>query len=478
MTQNYEVVMGLEVHAELSTKSKIFCSCSTAFGGEPNTHVCPVCSGMPGVLPKLNLAVVEYAMRLGTVLGCEITRHSKFDRKNYFYPDLPKAYQVSQLYAPICQEGQLEIEAGGQKKSIRIREIHMEEDAGKLVHDPWGHETCMDFNRCGVPLLEIVTQPDFSCTEEVLAYLEKLRETLLFLGICDCKMQEGSMRADVNLSVRQPGDELGVRTEMKNLNSFKAIARAIEYEAARQIALLESGGQVTQETRRWDDDKGESYAMRSKENAQDYRYFPEPDLLPIDIDEAWLARIAETLPELAQQKRERYTRECGLSDYEASLLTGHKNIADLFESIAAQSENPIEAAHLITGEIMRLMNSTNTLPEDLSLNPAKLARLIALVTGGEINRGAYKKAVAAVFTDDVDPDAFIDENNLRMVSDDGSLAQAVQAALEANPNAVADYQAGQAKAFGFLMGQVMKTLGGAGNPGTIKELLQAALEAV
>jgi aspartyl-tRNA(Asn)/glutamyl-tRNA(Gln) amidotransferase subunit B len=302
----WETVIGLEVHAELSTRSKIFCACTTAYGGEPNTHVCPVCAGMPGVLPKLNRSVVEYALRLGVALDCAITKHCKFDRKNYFYPDLPKAYQVSQLYAPICRDGHLDIEVDNRKKIIRIREIHMEEDAGKLIHDPKGSDTFMDFNRCGVPLLEIVSQPDFSGADEVTAYLEKLRETLLYLDVCDCKMQEGSLRADINLSVRPTGGELGVRTETKNMNSFKAIGRAIEYETARQIEILEDGGQVVQETRRWDDEKLESYGMRSKENAQDYRYFPEPDLLPVDIDDAWLASVRENLPELAYQKRERY----------------------------------------------------------------------------------------------------------------------------------------------------------------------------
>jgi len=463
---HWEVVMGLEVHAELSTKSKIFCGCSTAFGAGPNTHVCPVCAGMPGALPKLNRDAVEYAIRLGTALGCEIIRDCKFDRKNYFYPDLPKAYQVSQLYAPICRNGRL--------GSIRIREIHMEEDAGKLIHGPLGG-TSMDFNRCGVPLLEIVTQPDFGKADEVAAYLEQLRETLLYLDICDCKMQEGSLRCDVNLSVRQPGRALGIRTETKNLNSFKAIGRAIAFEAARQIGILEHGGQLLQETRRWDDNRGMSYGMRSKENAQDYRYFPEPDLLPVHIDEAWLARVRSSLPELAAQKRERYVRAYGLSECDAKILAGHKNISDLFEAIAGQSE-PKEAAHLITGEIMRLMNSTNTLPEDLSLDARKLAKLISLVLEGKINRGAYKQAAEAVYTQDVDPDAYIKANGLLMVSDDDAIAKAVEAALADNPNAVADYRSGQGKAFGFLMGQIMRQLGKAGNPEVVRNTLTERLK--
>jgi len=468
----WETVIGLEVHAELSTKSKIFCGCTTAYGGEPNTHVCPVCAGMPGVLPKLNRQVVDYALKLGIALGFDITKHCKFDRKNYFYPDLPKAYQVSQLYAPICRDGHLDIEVEGRKKTIRIREIHMEEDAGKLVHDAKGSGTFMDFNRCGVPLLEIVSQPDFSSAAEVIAYLEKLRETLLYLDICDCKMQEGSIRADVNLSVRPEGGELGTRTETKNMNSFKAIARAIEYETERQIEILEDGGKVVQETRRWDDEKFESHAMRSKENAQDYRYFPEPDLLPIDIDDGWLAGIKANLPELAYQKRERYCRDFGISEGEAAVLTVHKNICDLFETIAKQSGQPIEAAHLLTGEIMRLMNNANILPEDLAIDAAKLSTLVTLVTGGKINRNAYKETIEAVFTNNVDPDRYIVEKGLMMISDDNAVIEAVKAVIAENQDSVADYRAGKEKVFGFLMGQVMKKLGGKGNPERVKKELE------
>ena len=472
---SWETVIGLEVHAELSTKSKIFCACTTAYGGEPNTHVCPVCAGMPGVLPRLNRSVVEYALRLGIALNCAITRRCKFDRKNYFYPDLPKAYQVSQLYEPICRDGHLEIDVDGKKKKIHIREIHMEEDAGKLIHDPHGSGTFMDFNRCGVPLLEIVTQPDFSDAAEVLAYLEKLRETLLYLDVCDCKMQEGSIRADINLSVRQIGGELGTRTETKNMNSFKAIGRAIEYETERQIDILEDGGQIVQETRRWDDDKGTSSGMRSKENAQDYRYFPEPDLLPIDIDDAWLARVRENLPELAAQKRERYQRDLGISAYEAQVLTVHKNICDLFETTARQSGQAVEAAHLITGEVMRLMNNAAILPEDLSLDAGKLSTLIALVTDGKINRNAYKETIEAVFTHNVDPSAYIAEKGLSMISDDGAVIAAVKAVVAENQDTVAEYRAGKEKVFGFLMGQVMKKLGGKGNPEIVKKTLTEQL---
>jgi len=472
----WETVIGLEVHAELSTKSKIFCGCTTAYGGEPNTHVCPVCAGMPGVLPVLNRSVVEYALLLGIALDFSITKHCKFDRKNYFYPDLPKAYQVSQLYAPICRDGHLDIEIDGKKKTINIREIHMEEDAGKLVHDAKGAGTFMDFNRCGVPLLEIVSQPDFRSAAEVIAYLEKLRETLLYLDVCDCKMQEGSIRADVNLSVRREGDELGVRTETKNMNSFKAIARTIEYETTRQIEILEDGGQVVQETRRWDDEKLESYSMRSKENAQDYRYFPEPDLLPIDIDDAWLASVRKNLPELAHQKRERYRRDFGIPESEALILTVHKNICNLFETIAQKSGQPVEAAHLLTGEIMRLMNNANILPEDLVIDAGKLSALIALVTGGKINRNAYKETVEAVFTRNVDPESYIAEKGLAMISDDNAVITAVKSVIAENQDSVADYRAGKEKVFAFLMGQVMKKLGGKGNPDMVKKTLTDLLK--
>jgi aspartyl-tRNA(Asn)/glutamyl-tRNA(Gln) amidotransferase subunit B len=476
MFMKWETVIGLEVHAELSTKSKIFCGCSASFGSGPNTHTCPVCSGMPGALPVLNRAVVEYALRLGIALNCNITRHSKFDRKNYFYPDLPNAYQISQLYAPICRDGYLEIEADGNKKKIGIRQIHMEEDAGKLLHDPRGSGTFMDFNRCGIPLLEIVSNPDFRSAGEVISYLEKLREVLLYLGICDCKMQEGSIRADINLSVRKTGDELGVRTETKNMNSFKAIVRAIDYERERQIEILEDGGKLFQETRRWDDDKGISYSMRAKENAQDYRYFPDPDLLPLHIDETWLTNIKNSLPELAEQKRQRYVGDMGVSESAAAVLTVHNNISNLFETVSKQSGEPIEAANLITGEIMRLMNNSNILPEDLSINADKLSVLISYITSGKINRSAYKETVEEVFTNNADPEKYIIEKGLMMVNDDNAVSEAVNTIIAENKDSVEEYRAGKEKVFGFLMGQVMKKLGRGGNPELAKKALEEALK--
>lgn len=469
----WETVIGLEVHAELSTKSKIFCGCRTAFGGEPNSHVCPVCSGMPGTLPRLNRSAVEYAVKLGLALNCKISRDCKFDRKNYFYPDLPKAYQISQIYAPICRGGYLEIEHDGIPKKIGVREIHMEEDAGKLVHSAKG--TQMDLNRCGVPLLEIVSQPDFRGAAEVLAYLERLREILVYLDISDGKMQEGSLRCDVNLSVRRPGEDFGTRTEMKNLNSFKAISRAVEYEAARQTAILERGGAVTQETRRWDDDAGESYSMRSKENAQDYRYFPEPDLLPVHIDEAWLDNIKAGMPELAHQKRERYARDFGVPAFEASVLTGHRKISTLFEDMAKLSGSPQEAARLITGEIMRLMNALNILPENLNADAAKLAVPVRMAAEGKLSRNACKETVEAVFTQNVNPEEYIAKNGLLMKNDSAEAERAVRAAIDENPGAAADFRAGTEKAFGFLMGQTMRRLCGSANPELVGKALKEAL---
>ena len=468
----WETVIGLEVHAELSTETKIFCGCKAGFGGEANTQVCPICAGMPGTLPKLNRTVVEYAIRAGMALNCKIQQSFKFDRKNYFYPDLPKAYQISQLFSPICQNGQLEIELEEGKKTIGIREIHMEEDAGKLIHDHQSGSTFMDFNRCGVPLLEIVTQPDFRNSREVTAYLEKLREILMYLDICDCKMQEGSLRIDVNISVRPEGGELGVRTEMKNLNSLKAISRAIEYESVRHIKILESGGQITQETRRWDDIEGISYEMRTKENAQDYRYFPEPDLLPIHIDEEWMKRIRSSIPELAHEKRERYMRDFKLATSEAVVITGHKRISDLFEALVNLSAAATESAHLIVGEIMRLMSQTDTLPESLSVNEKKLAILIDMVVSGRINRNAYKEAIEAVFLEDADPEKYIIENGLMMLTDDSVITQAAAEVVSDNPDAAKDYRLGKEKAFGYLVGQTMKKLGGAGNPEAVRKALE------
>lgn len=392
MAKQYETVIGLEVHVELATRTKIFCGCSTAFGGAPNTHTCPVCTGMPGSLPVLNKQVVEYAMAVGLATGCSITRFCRFDRKNYFYPDNPQNYQISQLYLPICQNGCVEIETPAGRKKIGIHEIHMEEDAGKLIHDEWEDISLVDYNRSGVPLIEIVSEPDMRSADEVIAYLEKLRLIIQYLGASDCKLQEGSMRADVNLSVREAGvRQLGIRTEMKNLNSFKAISRAIEGERQRQIELLEEGKKVIQETRRWDDNKEASHAMRSKEDARDYRYFPDPDLPPIYIGEDWLEAVRRKLPEFRTEKMSRYRQEYELPDYDIEIITGSKPLADLFEETTKLCGQPKKVSNWIMGETLRLLKEKGEEPEDIRFSPANLAKLIELTERKEINGSVAKK---------------------------------------------------------------------------------------
>ena len=474
----WETVIGLETHVELSTKTKIFCSCTTEFGGAPNTHCCPVCMGMPGTLPVVNEKVLEYAVKVGLALDGEITRSCRFDRKNYFYPDLPKAYQISQLYLPIVRNGKLTIhtEAGGEK-TIRIHELHMEEDAGKLVHDPWIDQTRCDYNRCGVPLIEIVTEPDFRSGAEVIAYLEKLRSTLQYLGVSDCKMQEGSLRCDVNLSVRPAGStELGTRTEMKNLNSFKAISRSIEYEARRQIELLEEGKRVIQETRRWDENKDATFAMRSKENAQDYRYFPEPDIPPLEIGEDYLERLREAQPEMAEAKMARYQSDWGLPAYDAQMLTGQKALADFFEETVALGAPAKQAANWIMGEVMRRLSADGLEAKDMTFTPKTLARLIESVQTGALNRNTAVKVFDAVFADDADVDAYVKAHGLAQVSDAGLVAGVVDKVLAANPKSIQDFKAGKEKAFGFLVGQVMRELKGQASPQVVNQTIREKLE--
>ena len=473
----WETVIGLETHVELATKTKIFCSCTTAFGGEPNTHCCPVCMGMPGTLPVVNRRVVEFACRAGLALNCQITRYNKFDRKNYFYPDLPKAYQISQLYLPIARDGAVAIPAGeGQERTSRIHELHMEEDAGKLVHDPWTDQTRCDYNRCGVPLIEIVTEPDFRTADEVIAYLEKLKSTLEYLGVSDCKMQEGSLRCDVNLSVRPAGSRaLGTRTEMKNLNSFKAISRAIAYEARRQIELLEEGGHVVQETRRWDENKDASFSMRSKEDAQDYRYFPEPDIPPLELSQEYLDGLRAAQPELAQAKRERYESQYGLPEYDAWMLTGQKALADFFEETVALGADPKTASNWIMGQVLRQLSARGLEARDMPLRPQTLARLIVLVDQGKVNRNTAVQVFDAVF-DGGDVDAYVREHGLEQVSDEGVVAAAVEQAFRDNPQSVEDYRAGKEKAMGFLVGQVMRLLCGKADPKVVNRLVREKLE--
>ena len=472
----YEMVIGLEVHVELATRTKIFCGCTTRFGGAPNTHTCPVCTGMPGTLPVVNRKVVEFAIAAGLATNCEITRRNKFDRKNYFYPDLPKAYQVSQLYLPICRNGHVDIHTSAGDKSVGIHEIHMEEDAGKLMHDPWIDQTMVDYNRCGVPLLEIVSEPDMRSAEEVIAYLTKLRQTLQYLGVSDCKMQEGSLRADVNLSVRPVGQTaFGTRTEMKNLNSFKAIGRAIEGEFRRQVELIEDGGRVLQQTRRWDDNKGASFAMRSKENAQDYRYFPEPDLPPMEISEDWIAQVRAREPELAEAKIGRYQREFALTAYDARILTDEKPIADLFEAATALCGKPKEVGSWIMGEMMALMKEKQVLAESLTLEPAALAQIVTLVDGGKLSRQSAREVFAYAFDGGTDVAEYVKEHGLEIVADDSAYEAILAEVLARCEKDVAAYKAGSPKVFGFLVGQAMKALKGKADPKKVGELLRKAL---
>jgi len=473
----YEIVIGLEVHAELSTKSKIFCSCTAEFGGEPNTHCCPICTGMPGVLPVLNESVVEYAVKAGLATNCTISKFSKQDRKNYFYPDLPKAYQISQFDLPLCVGGHIDIEVDDAEKRIGITRIHIEEDAGKLMHDEWDTGSLVDYNRCGVPLIEIVSEPDMRSAEEVRAYLETLKSILQYIDVSDCKMQEGSLRADVNLSVRPKGQkEFGTRTEMKNLNSFKAIIRAIEGETKRQINELESGGCIVQETRRWDDEKGMSYAMRSKEEAHDYRYFPEPDLVPIALDSVWIEKIRASLPELPEARKKRYVEEYGLPEYDAGILTASKVLADFFEEAVAKSRNAKAVSNWIMGDLMRILKERDMEVDDIPFPAEYLAKLISLIDKGTISGTIGKKVFVKMFESQKDPETIVKEEGLEVVSDESALGTIVKNIIERNPKSVEDYKSGKGKAIGFLVGQVMKETKGKADPQTVNQLLKEELD--
>ena len=475
--KQYETVIGLEVHVELATKTKIFCSCSTEFGGAPNTHTCPVCTGMPGSLPVLNKQVVEYAMAVGLATNCSITQNCKFDRKNYFYPDNPQNYQISQLYKPICTNGYVEIKGDdGEKKQVRIHEIHMEEDAGKLVHDDWNDCSLVDLNRSGVPLIEIVSEPDMRSSDEVIAYLEKLRLIIQYLGASDCKLNEGSMRADVNLSVREYGaKEFGTRTEMKNLNSFKAIARAIENERERQIDLIEAGEAVIQETRRWDDTKEYSYAMRSKEDAQDYRYFPDPDLVPIIISDEWMAEVKSKEPEFRDEKMARYISEFNLPEYDADIITLYKPLADLFEAAVQKGSAPKEASNWLMGETMRIVKDKGIEPDQVKLTGENFAKFLKLIENDVINKTVAKEVFEAIFDGGVNPEAYVEEHGLKMDNDTDGLKKIIEEVVANNPKAVADYQGGNKKAIGALVGQSMKATQGKANPQMINKILNEIL---
>ena len=462
----FETVCGLEVHTELLTKTKIFCSCTTAFGGEPNSHCCEVCTGMPGTLPVLNERVLEYAVRCGIALNCEITNYIKFDRKNYFYPDLPKAYQISQLYLPICTNGYVEINdsINGGKKRVRIHEIHMEEDAGKLIHSDG--KSLVNYNRAGVPLLEIVSEPDISNGTEAAEYTEKLREILMFCGISDCKMQEGSLRADVNVSVRRAGEKLGTRTEMKNLSSFRAIKTAVDSEAKRQIALIESGEKVVQQTRRFDEKSGSSYSMRNKAEANDYKYFPEPDIPPIVISNEYIASVRSKMPELPDEKRKKYS-SLGLSDYDTQLLCSDIYYASLFEKTLKITALPKVTANWITGEVMALHRKNDVKPD-------MLAEIILLSENKKITREAAKETFSSCIITGEQPTDYVKRNSLEIIKDESLIKNTVTGIINENPKAVEEFRQGKDKALNFLVGQCMRALKGKASAEEIRaEIIKA-----
>ena len=469
--EDYEVIIGLEVHAELSTKTKIFCSCPTAFGAAPNTHTCPICMAMPGTLPVLNEKVVEYAVKAGLATNCEISRNSKNDRKNYFYPDLPKSYQISQFDKPLCEHGYVEIEINGEKKKIRLTRIHIEEDAGKLNHDEFGGGSLVDLNRAGVPLIEIVSEPDLRSAEEVEQYLRKLKSILEYIEVSDCKMQEGSLRADVNVSVRKKGEtKLGTRTEMKNMNSFRSIVRAIEYEVDRQIDVIENGGKIDQETLRWDDVSGKTFPMRDKEDAQDYRYFPDPDLVAIKLSEEYIENIKNSLPELPESRKERYLQEYKLSEKDAKLITASKYLSDLFEEAVKVCNNPKAVNNWIISDISRILNETEMEPIQIPFDAKQLGKLVVLIDKGTISSSIGKKVLVELFENPRDPEDIIKEKGWIQISDEGAIKEVVLKILENNPQSIADYKGGKDKALGFLVGQAMKETKGKANPQILNKM--------
>lgn len=476
----WEIVIGLEIHVELLTRSKVFCSCATGFGGEPNTRVCPVCLGLPGSLPVLNAKALEYAVKTGLALNCEIASFSKFDRKNYFYPDLPKAYQISQYDLPLCRHGYLEIEAGGVRRRIGITRVHLEEETGKSLHagtsivdSPF---TLLDYNRAGIPLVEIVTEPDIRSPEEARVFLEELKRVVEFAGVSDVKMEEGSLRCDANISVRPRGaSRLGTKTEVKNMNSFRAVQRALEYEAARQIATLRAGGRVMQETRHWDDAAGVTRGMRSKEQAQDYRYFPEPDLVPIVLSPEQIEQWRRELPELPAARRERLAREYGLPAYDAAILTASKKLADFFEEAARAFPDPKMVSNWVMGELLRLLKAENKELDQVPLQPSDLVGLLSLVRDGVISGATAKEVFEEMFHTGDPAASIVDRRGLRQISDEGALREVVRRAMAANPDAVQSYRQGKEKALGALVGAVMKETRGKANPQLVNRLLLEAL---
>ena len=474
--KQYEAVMGLEVHIELSTNSKLFCSCSAKFGADANEHVCPACAGMPGMLPIVNKKAIELGIAAGLVTNSRITKVISFDKKNYFYPDLSCGYQTTQLYAPICRNGYVEIETSKGKKKITLKQIHIEEDAGKLVHE-YG-VSLVDYNRCSVPLVEIVSNPDFNSAEEVIAYLEELRALLTFAGVSDCKMQEGSMRCDVNLSVREVGsDKLGIRTEMKNMNSLRSIERAIEYETQRHIDAIETGcEELVQETRRWDDNLGQSFSMRNKENATDYRYFPTCDVMPVEIDSEWIEAVRATLPESARDKYIRMTEEFGLAEADAKIITGSKKLADIFDALTEKGVPAKDAVSWIITELLSLETEENKSYDDINIDCEKLASLILMVNKKEINRTTAKKILSLIYKDNVDPVQYVKENNLGIVADTSLIENIINSVLASDEVSIAKYRSGNKKIFGYFMGKIMAQTAGKADPSVVKELLSSKLD--
>ncbi len=475
----YEIVVGLEVHAELSTKTKIYCGCKNSFGAMVNSNCCPICTGMPGTLPTLNESVVDYAVKMGYATHCTINNVCKMDRKNYFYPDLPKAYQISQFDIPLCEDGYLDaiMDEEGHTKRIGITRIHIEEDAGKLIHSDDFAGSLVDFNRCGVPLIEIVSEPDMRSSAEAKAYLDAIKATLQYLDISDCKMQEGSIRCDVNVSVRPEGStEFGTRVEMKNVNSFSGTVRAIEYESARQIKILEEGGEIHQETRRWDDVAGKNILLRSKEDAQDYRYFPEPDLRTIVVDEDRLEKLRAEIPELPNDKLLRLMKQYKLPYFDANLMTENPDKAEFFEAVAALGKcQPKNISNWLVGDVTRILNEKNLTLADTKLTKENLADMIALIEKGDISTTAGKTVLEEIIFSELTPDAVVEAKGLRQVNDSAALEQVVADVLAANEKVVADYRGGKTNALGFLVGQCMRASKGKGNPNTIRELLLKAL---
>ncbi len=469
--EDYEIVIGLEVHCELSTKTKIFCSCPTEFGGEPNTHCCPICMAMPGTLPVLNEKVVEYAVKAGLATNCTISQNSKNDRKNYFYPDLPKAYQISQYDMPLCEHGYVTIETEDGEKKIRLLRIHIEEDAGKLNHDDYGRGSFVDLNRAGVPLIECVSEPDLRSAQEVDSYLRKLKSIFEYIEVSDCKMQEGSLRADVNVSVRKKGEaEFGTRTEMKNMNSFRSISRAIEYEANRQIEVLENGGEIVQETLRWDDVSGRTFPMRDKEDAQDYRYFPDPDLVAIKLSDEYIENIRKALPELPESRKKRYLDEYQLIPKAANFVTSSKYYSDMFEEAIKICNNPKTASNLMMSEIARILNEREEEPENIPFTGKELGELVELIDKGTISSSIAKKVLEELFVEVKAPSKIIEEKGWVQISDEGAIKEVVMKILEANPQSIADFKAGKDKALGFLVGQAMKETKGKANPQMLNKM--------